>query len=148
MKVILTDDVAGTGVKGDIKEVAPGFARNFLFARDLAQVATPEAVKQAEEAKAAATAKAAEIREALAGSLKKLNGQTVVITAKATEEGHLFAGISADKVAAAIKEQKEIEIPAENVAIAEPLKGVGSHEVELKAADLSAKITIEIKAEA
>ena len=147
MKVVLTQSVQGTGVKGEVKDVSPGFFRNFLMPRGQAALATPALVARLEKERLDAEQKAAELAAAQTASLKKINGQTVVITAKANEEGHLFAGISAEAIVAAIKEQKEIEVDPSVLNLDNPVKETGSHTLALGSGDEGFVITLVVKAE-
>jgi len=146
MKVILLQDVPELGEKGDVKEVALGHARNFLIPKGLAQEATEEKVKEV-EAEKVKQAKEAEVdlikTEELA---QKLEGQTMEIVAKASEEGTLYAAVSAIKVAEALKAQG-LEVRKEQINVGH-IKELGEHEVVINLEhNLEARITLIINAE-
>ncbi len=129
MKVILLKNIKGLGNEGDIKEVAIGYARNYLFPQKLADEATAEKIKLAEEkmAKKAENAKAElEKYQALAA---KLEGQSFEIPARASEEGTLYASLSAAKIAAVLK-SKGFEVKKENIK-ASHIKELGEFEVKV-----------------
>ena len=110
MKVILQQDVKGQGKKGQLIDVSDGYARNFLLAKKLAVLATPENIntmKQQDKAKKAQLA--AEKAEAEA-TAKKLEGITVKVVAKAGEGGRLFGAVTAKEVSEALAAQQGINI--------------------------------------
>lgn len=128
MKVILLQDVEKLGRKNEVKEVADGFARNFLFVKNLAEPATAEALKQWEQNKEAAAKKAEEELVATEQVASTLDGQEIEIKAKADESGKLFGAISAVKIAKALKDSG-FDVAKNNIKIAEPIKEVGEHEI-------------------
>lgn len=125
MKVILLKDVPGTGRAHDVKEVAPGFAGNFLIPNKLCVVATPSALKSAEEKKAKVDGERKVAHDLALKNLEKLKGARVVVSGKANEEGHLFAGINAKEISAAIKQSLNIQMPESAIALSKPIKIIG-----------------------
>src|SRR3989344_2813830 len=105
MKIILKEDVRGVGRKYEVKDVADGYARNFLIARGKAALATPQAEKNAEGALRAAEAGRVKMETALAENIKKLDGEVVVISAKANEKGSLFAGLGSVHLASLLEKK-------------------------------------------
>lgn len=146
MKVILLKNVPNLGEEGDVKEVALGYARNFLIPKGLAREATAQAIAEA-QANKAKKAESAEAELAQAESLaQKMEGQTVEIKAKASEEGTLYAAISAVKIAAALKE-KGFMVKKENIK-AGHIKELGEHELVVNLDHgLDARITLIISSE-
>ncbi len=146
MKVILIKDVAGLGQQGDVKEVASGYARNFLFPKNLAEAATDEKIKLVQEKKAKA-AKEAEFDLANTQKLaQRLEGQTVEISAKASNEGTLYAAVSPAKIAKVLQ-TKGIEIKKQQIK-AEHIKEIGEHEISIELSHgLEATITLIINSE-
>src|SRR3989338_10159698 len=127
MKVILLQNVRDLGEKGEVKEVALGYARNFLIPQGVVREATTDAVQEI-EAQKARVAKQAEFDLQKTESLaQKLDGQIVEVTAKASEEGTLYAAISAVKVVSALK-SKGFEVRKEQLALGH-IKEVGEHEL-------------------
>ena len=110
MKVIFLKDVRGIGHTGDIKNVADGYAANFLFPKQLAEPATEAKVKQLESQKEALLAARKQEAEALSAKIKSLMGAQITIAAKATEKGGLFKAIGAKDIAKALLEQHTAEI--------------------------------------
>ena len=132
MKVILQQDVRGKGKKGQMIEVAEGYARNFLLPKNLAVLATADAMntmKLQAKAKAKADAEAKAAAQELAGKLK---GCQVKIAAKGGEGGKLFGAVTGREIAAALKEQHGVDIDSKKLVLAEPIKTFGSFEVKAK----------------
>jgi large subunit ribosomal protein L9 len=129
MKVILLKNVPNLGQEGDVKEVAQGYARNFLFPKGLVAEATPEKIKQAQERKAAKAANSEKELAATQEMVKKLEGQVIEISARASEEGTLYASLPAAKIAAALK-AKGFEVDKNNIK-ASHIKEIGEHEVAI-----------------
>ena len=132
MKVILQQDVKGQGKKGQLIDVSDGYGRNFLLAKKLAVLATPEnlnTMKQQEKAKKAQ--EAAEKAEAEA-TAKKLEGITVKVAAKAGEGGRLFGAVTAKEVAEALSAQYGITINKAKLVLDEPIKACGGYKLKAK----------------
>lgn len=146
MKVILLKDVPQLGNEGDIKEIALGYARNFLIPQGLAEEATEEKIReiQIRKEKEAKIAEAdLEKTEKLA---QKLEGQIIEVTAKANKEGTLYAAVPPAKIVAVLKE-KGFEISKEQIQT-EHIKELGEHEVIIKLShNLEARITLIINPE-
>ena len=128
MKVILIKDVQDLGSVGDIKEVANGYARNFLIPGGYVKVATKNAIKQAEELKVKKEGQAKENLEKAAGAAGKLKGVSVTIKSKTDESGKLYAAIKTEEISKALND-KGFEIDKNKIVIEEPIKEIGDHEV-------------------
>jgi len=131
MKVILLKDVRAVGSKGSVKEVAEGYARNFLLPQRLAELATPEKLKQVEAQLAAREAERIKEEEQLDKKVQSLNGKKVSLQARATEKGGLFKTIVATDIAKQIRLEHSLEIPEESINFANPVKTLGDHTVTL-----------------
>ena len=132
MKVILQKDVKGKGKKGQMIDVAEGYARNFLLPQKLAVLATTDAVNtmnlQAKaKAKADAEAKAAAMEVA-----EKLKGCQVKIRAKAGQGGRLFGSVTSKEISEALKNQQKLDINKAKIVLPDPIKGFGTFEVKCK----------------
>ena len=132
MKVILKADVRGKGKKGQMIEVAEGYARNFLMPKGLAVLATADAVntmrlQEKAKAKADAEAKAAALEIA-----EKLKGMQVKVPSKGGEGGKLFGAVTGREMSAALKEQHGVEIDSKKLVLDEPIKSFGSYQVKAK----------------
>lgn len=130
MKVILLKDVHGTGKRGDIKNVADGYARNFLLKNKLARPATKDAVSQLEKQdQKRAKANEQELKE-FQGAASKLDGAQVEVQAKGSPEGTLYAAIGARKLADAIAKQHGITLKPKQLEISNPIKEIGEHSLK------------------
>ncbi len=130
MKVILTQNVSGLGKKYDVKNVSDGYARNFLIARGLAELATEKRVKAAETKKKQVEQLREIDKDILEKNLAELEGVKVSTEEKANEKGHLFAGIHKEEISEILKKQKHIDIPAELIEIEHPIKETGEHKIK------------------
>lgn len=132
MKVILKADVRGKGKKGQMIEVAEGYARNFLLPKGLAVLATADAMntmRLQEKAKAKADAEA---KAAATEIAEKLKGLQVKVASKGGEGGKLFGAVTGREIAAALKEQHGVDIDSKKLVLDEPIKSFGSYEVKAK----------------
>ena len=132
MKVILKADVRGKGKKGQMIEVAEGYARNFLMPKGLAVLATADAVntmRLQEKAKAKADAEA---KAAATEIAEKLKGLQVKVVSKGGEGGKLFGAVTGREISAALKEQHGVDIDSKKLVLDEPIKSFGSYQVKSK----------------
>jgi large subunit ribosomal protein L9 len=132
MKLILTSDVEELGKRGDVVDVAEGYARNFLLPRKKAVKANEGALAQAEairEARIESDRKAKEDAERLA---TQLVGSRVVIAAQAGDEGQLYGSISPADVVEGVKRFTGIELDRSTLEITKPIKAIGLHEINIK----------------
>lgn len=132
MKVLFVKEVAGTARPGDVREVAPGYARNFLFPKHLAVVADDRVVDQIRKREEAARRRAEqELNEArdAAARMRKL---TVTIYAKTGEGGRLFGSVTNTDVAQQLKREAGIDIDKRKIEIETPIKSLGPHEVSVE----------------
>lgn len=132
MKVILTQDVQGSGKKGDIVKVSDGYAKNFLLKRGLCVEANDANLKQINAKKAAEAKKLAEEKAEAAAKKKELEGKTVKVHAKAGENGKLFGSVTAQEIAEAVKSQLGYETDKRKITLEEEIKKCGTHEAEIK----------------
>lgn len=146
MKVILLKKVENLGEEGDVKEVALGHAQNFLIPQGLAKEATAEAIDELEAQKAKAAKEAEVDLEKIEELAAKLEGQIITISAKASDEGTLYAAVSPVKVATALKD-KGFDVKKDQIQASE-IKELGEHEVVLNLDHgLEARITLIINSE-
>jgi large subunit ribosomal protein L9 len=144
-KIILTQDVTDLGTKGEIVEVADGYARNYLIPRSLAVPATRGAVKQAEGMRAAreeAVRRARAEADALAQSLV---GARVVVAARSGDEGKLFGSIGVPDITEAIKKFTGVEVERSMIVVDQPIKEIGLHEVTIQPhTEVQFNITLDV----
>ena len=132
MKVILQQDVRGKGKKGQMIEVAEGYARNFLLPKNLAVLATADAMntmKLQAKAKAKADAEAKAAAQELAGKLK---GCQVKIAAKGGAGGKLFGAVTAKEISEQLKAQHGMELDSKKLVLPDAIKSFGSYQVKAK----------------
>lgn len=145
MRLILTADVADLGNRGDVVDVAEGYARNYLLPRKKAMKASESALQRASavrETRIAEENKAKEDAEAIASQLV---GSRVVIAAPAGDEGQLYGSVTVADVAEGIKRFTGIELDKGSIALAEPVKAIGLHEIHVKLhADIQFPITLDV----
>lgn len=131
MKVILLQDIKGTGKKDQIIEVSDGFARNFLFPKKLALEANAVSLNAVQKAKAAETHRE-QTRKAEAEALAaRLKGQVVSVHARAGEAGRLYGSITAQEVAGALAEQYDVKLEKRRVELPDPVRTVGDSEISV-----------------
>ena len=127
MKVLLEQDVKGTGKKGEIVDVSDGYARNFLLPRKLASAADASAVNAANIQKSAAQHRRFQAGVAARETAKRLEGAAVTLTANVGENGRMFGAIAGKEIAAALLEQQGVEIDRNKIALAEPIRALGEY---------------------
>jgi|SRR5919106_236903 large subunit ribosomal protein L9 len=145
MRVVFLDDVDGVARAGEIKNVADGFARNFLLPRRLAAAATAATMQQA-EARAKAIAREEDKRDEAARAIEsKLANAPLVISARVGEQGRLFGSVTASDIAEAIGERAGSQIEHRQVMLDAPIKEIGSYEVAVNLTrNVRAQVTVEV----
>jgi large subunit ribosomal protein L9 len=145
VKVILRADIDRVGKKGDILDVADGYARNYLVPKGLAIKATPGMEAQASAMRRSRDVKDAHERGAAEEVATKLVPRVITITAKAGVEGKLFGSVTVADVADAVAAQTGIELDRRKLHIAEAIKTLGTHSVAAKLhPDVEFPITVEV----
>ena len=147
MKVILSKDVAGTGKAGEVKDVADGYARNYLIPRKLAMPASASALKGVEQRKAAESQKAAR-EEAVAQELAgRLTASPVVVTAKVGDQGRLYGSITSADIAEQISKAIGQPFDRRMIQLDEPIRQLGSFEVPVRLhRAVSTKLKVDVQA--
>jgi len=148
MKVIFIKDVAGSGEVGEVKEVARGFARNYLLPRGLAVEASPGAMKQAE----ARIKQEIERKEQEARKLElfaaKLEGKEIHFKARVGTEDRLFGSVTAAQIAEDLSQLVDTPVDKKHVMLERPLREAGRHEVLVKlSGKAEATVTVVIEPE-
>lgn len=147
MKVVLLKDVKGTGKKGEIKNVADGYAKNFLLKQGLAKEANKSALAENEfKQNANAYHKEMERQEA-AALAKQIEGQVVNLKIKCGENGKTFGSITAKEIADALEKQG-FSLDKRKIDLKEPIKTIGSYTIVAKVyPEITAKFTLNVLAE-
>jgi large subunit ribosomal protein L9 len=144
MKVILLQDVKALGKKGDIKEVAEGYARNFLIPRHLAVEASGGHLKQHQQQVDAAAGKKAKVLAQAQAVAAKLEGLSLKITAKVGEGGRLFGSVTSADVAAILQE-RGFSIDKRKIEMAEPIKALGTYPLRIRLhPEVDANIEVQV----
>lgn len=147
MKVILQKDVPKVGKKFEVKDVADGYARNSLIPNGLAILATPEAERRLNEMKKQLAAEQKVQHDLLTKNLKALSETRLTISAKTNDKGHLFSGIHKEQLVAELHNQAHIEISADMIQLAKPIKETGEHKIKVGAGENTATFVLEIVGE-
>jgi large subunit ribosomal protein L9 len=148
VKVVFLEDVPGTAKIGDIKEVKPGFARNFLLPRRLAAPASPSVIKSAEQ-RAVRDARLQEARDNEARAVAdRLDGTQFEIRARAGASGKLFGSVGTADIAPRVAEAIGAEFERQNVQLSEPIKELGDYPVVVKLTkNVTATVNISVVGE-
>lgn len=147
MKVVLLQNVKKLGKVGDVVNVSDGYARNMLFPKKLAQIATPSVLKMVEKNKADMVASEKEETNKINELARNIKDKKIVITAKA-KGGKLFGSIDAGVIARELKNQLNIEIKKENIKLEAPIKETGEKKVVIEfLKNIKTNINVEVKEE-
>lgn len=131
MQVLLIKDVEKIGKRGDSKRVTEGFARNFLFPRNLAVPATPGSMKNLKLIEVSWKRKELKEQEAVKLMAAKIDGISVRITKKAGEKGRLFGSVTSSEIAEAIQAESKITVDKKDIVV-DHIKELGQHDVVVR----------------
>lgn len=146
MKVILLQDVKGTGKKDQIVEASDGFARNYLIPRKMAREATAEALNAIEKSKSADKHREDVRRAEAETKARMLKGKVVQLSVRGGENGKLYGTVTNDQIAAALKEQHGVEVDKRKLELDEPIRSAGQAFVTLKLmAGISTRMILNVK---
>lgn len=146
MKVIFLQDVKGSGKKGEMKEVSDGYARNMLLKKGLAVEATPENLNKLQGQQASAQHKIDVEKAAAQENKSKLDGNKVVIKAKAGTGGRLFGSVTAANVAQAVAEQYGVQLDKKKITLKSEIKAFGTFSAEIRLyTGIAATVTVEVE---
>ncbi len=147
MKVILKEDVKGSGKKGDVIEVSDGYAKNYLLKKGLAEAATSSGINEVHQRKTAEAYHKAESIKAHRELAEQLRGTGVTIAIRAGENGKTFGSVTAQHIAAALSELG-FEVDKKRILLKEPIKTVGTYEVEVRLMEgVLSKIKVNVVAQ-
>ncbi len=144
MKVLLMKSVEDLGIGGEVVNVSDGYARNFLFPRNLAIKATPAAVKTAQFYRAKALEEQAETINQSEQLALKLSGLVLEITSSSDDNGHLYGSVTERQISDVLK-KAGFDIDAEHVLLSEHIKETGEFPVSVKVyGDIRSEIIVKI----
>lgn len=141
MKVILMEDVAKLGRRGEVREVADGYGRNFLIPKKLALSATAGNLKNLEHIRRQQESKAVRVKEDASGLRARVEALTFEVTRQASEEGKLFGSVTAQDVVEFL-EANGVKVERRRLALEEPIKAVGEFSVGVR---LHPEVTAQLK---
>ena len=146
MKVILLQDIKGTGKKDQILEISDGYARNYLLPRKLAREATAEAVNSLERSRGADRHREEVRKQEAETRARELKGKVIQVEVKGGENGKLYGSITNDQIATALKAQHGIEIDKRKLEQEEPIRTAGQSFVTLKLyPGISTRMIVNVK---
>ena len=134
-QAILTQDVDSLGEKGDVVDVSPGYLRNFLVPRKLAQPATAGSIAEAQRRKDAAERAVREAAERAQENAALLSKTVLTITHPAGDDGRLFGSVTAQEIVDAIRQARGLKLDRRKVQLEEPIRQTGSHMVTVEVHD-------------
>ena len=145
MRVILLQDVEGLGKAGDLKDVANGYARNFLLPRRLAAGATPALLANHQQRVAAEQRKLEKQAEQNRQQAERLNQISLTFKARVGRQGRLYGSITSQDIAAGLRESEGISIDRRVIDLPNPIRALGTYMVPVKIAQkLEPKITVNV----
>jgi len=147
MKIIFLKDIPGVGQKYDIKNVADGYAQNFLFPRGLAKIATNTVVKEVELKKKNKEEEQKIKENLLDREVEKLKNAVLEIKSKLNEKGYLFAGIHKEEISKEIGKKLKLEINPEYIQLDNPIKESGEHNIKIKVGDKEIEFKLKVEKE-
>ena len=131
MKIVLRADVENLGHKGDLVEVAPGYARNYLVPKGLAIAASPGATRQAEAMRRSRQVRDKREKEGAEATARQLAAKRIEIKARSGEGGRLFGSVTSTDIAEAVEAQTGVHLDRRKLHV-EPIKTLGTHEVPVR----------------
>jgi len=134
-QAILLQDVTNLGERGTVVDVSPGYLRNYLVPRKLAQPATKGSLEEAQRRMEAAERALAEAEERAQENAELLNKTVLTISQQAGEDGRLFGSVTAQDIVDAVREARGIRIDRRKVHLEEPIRNVGTHMVVVEVTD-------------
>lgn len=148
MKVVLLADVKALGKKGELVTVSDGYARNFLFPRNLAKEANSQAMNELKNAQEAKQFKIDTDKKIANEHKAKLEGFVFQMKAKAGQNGRLFGSITAKEISAAIKKQMDIDVDKRKITLDTEIKAFGTYNAEIKLyTGINAQVKVQVSEE-
>src|SRR6266480_2911075 len=145
MEIILRQDVEKVGLRGEVVDVAPGFARNYLLPRKLAEAATPAKVAELRKHEDKRARHEAQSFEQAQEIVQKLEGAEIRFDVPAGETGTLFGSVTATDIAERVWEQQKVRIDRRKLDLPESIKRIGRYEVPVELfADVTATLRLAV----
>lgn len=145
MKLILTQEVAGLGAPGDIVEVKPGYARNYLLPRGLATAWTRGGQRTVDQIKAARASRAVRDRGHAQDLQARLEAAPVNVSVRAGQSGRLFGAVTTSEIAGALAAAAGEPVDKRTIVVAKPIKSLGAHQVSVRLHDeVSATVALNV----
>lgn len=132
IKVILQQDVPSLGQAGDVKQVAPGYFRNYLLPRGLAVEASKAQMRSLQTSASTQAAQQARARERTDSRARHIQDITVTIPVRLGEQGRIYGSVTNKDIATALQEQAGLKVDRHKIELAEPLRSIGTHSVEVR----------------
>lgn len=131
-KLLLLEDVEALGRSGEIVNVKPGFARNYLLPQGLAMIADKQALRQQDRLKEERQKKAVEDRKDADAIAARLEGITLTTIVKVDHDGHMYGSVAAHEIIHLLQEQQKVELEKKNIQLKQPIKATGVHVIQIK----------------
>jgi large subunit ribosomal protein L9 len=141
-QAILLKDVETLGERGSVVDVSPGYLRNYLVPRKLAQPATPAGIAEAQRRQEAAERAATEQAERAEETAALLRRTVLTLSHQAGEDGRLFGSVTSQEIVDAVKQARGLRLDKRRVRLEQPIRTTGTHMVEVEVAD---GVTAEVK---
>jgi large subunit ribosomal protein L9 len=147
MKIILMEDVPALGHRGEVREVATGYARNFLLPKKLALPATPANLQNLEQLKRQRQRAEVKAREEAQAAADRIAGLTLAVTTRASDDGRLYGSVSAQDIVEFL-ERHQIPVEKRRVQLEDPIKALGEYRVPIRLPhDVTAELTVTVARE-
>lgn len=148
MKVLLLSDVAGIGQAGEIKDVADGYARNYLIPKGLAELATKGVIRRAKEDQVVTERRLTRERQEAQILAERLNNLTLQFKAKVGEQDLLFGTITNSDIAEAIQEKIGVQVDRRKIEVGDPIRRPGIYSIPVRLmADLEPRVNVVVERE-
>ena len=134
-QAILLQDVEALGERGDVIDVAPGYLRNYLVPRKLAQPATPASIAEAERRREAAERAAEEAAQRAEETAALLRKTVLTLSHQAGDDGRLFGSVTSQEIVEAVRQARGVRLDRRRVQLDDPIRTTGTHMVTVEVAE-------------
>ena len=148
MKVVLIDEAPGIGIAGDVRDVKDGFARNYLFPKRLAVLATPQELSRADSRRRVEVERRTKLNLEMKTVGERLTQERLLIAVRVGPGGRLYGSVTPTEIAEAINEAMGVDIDRRAINLAQPIRELGHHQTPVRLApDVIPNVTITVYAE-